>query len=1225
MTSIVRWYPALGCLVVAVLMVLGLQTAHAQPSENLFASHGPGERQSWQPHGQVDVGVGEGGEAIRIAAAEPNDIRHGVLIPLRKGNYYRFSALVRTQGVSGPIGANLSIYGTYNHTGGLTGNTDWTLVEEVFRATADGPQPFALRLGYWNASSRGEAWFKAVRVEELPAWHGPYQPIAISAPQSPASTLPLRMLFFALAVPFTLFCLVWARNDILQDPPSLQGTASVGRRSLPLIALLGAALLVRLAAALSGEPSAEIVTLKNLALHLAGGFKHFPAVFQDGFPAGAPISYGYVLAAVGSFIRALNYETAIIFTFLLKSPLIVADLILIGFLFFWLRRRGFSKGAWVSAGLLAFNPSLVMVSAFWGQPVSMQACLCLAAVLTLLDRRLILSGILLGLAASTDLFYLLLVVLFIAVTMRLTSWKLAARVAYAWAATFLLLILPLMAGGAVFSPLQPGSVSPPAFNLWAAFGWVGQPLPALLQFAAAIGGIAICALAVWRFAPKKTMAHTEQEHRTLLLFLIVAQALFLALPGMQAAHLLSAMLFSAALASRSVHFRWMFLGLNLLLLFNLGHVFWHHDYLGQSGPGFSWAIALTAGLLLLHLILLLQRRFLAHGKGRKRDTDTSRHREAPTVHQEPFPIRIWDIFAVTLTTVIYLGVLLHHLGERDFPTSGITVQGDSAGYELDFGAPHVLTKAVFFGGEIAPEIRFLKQQGDRWVPLWSRRDGLLYYFTRQDYRKTYKNAEREFPPVSAEKLRILIYGDGATVNEIGLFDEKGETVTPLRIVARSGETYAGATHPLFDEPHKTHLVGSYRTRTYWDEVFYARSAFNLVQNEIPYERTHPPFGKTLIGLGIKAFDMTPFGWRIVCAGAIALLPALLFVGGRLLTATRLGAYSAMLLMAAEGMTFTLGRMANIDGFLVLFETALLIVLLRWYRAYEKNPHSTHWRWLALAGTCFGLALSIKWSALFLGFAIFLLVAVWKLSRLWRVFHRGETLWVGRPLAAGIARDAAAWLFWFAIFPLGIYYFSHADFLQSLPQRPSVLSTQGVSAFWEQQQFILDFHGGRKAQDSHSLAAPFYTWPLLLKPVQGIFFDGNMPEGMRSAISMMGNPVIWWLGLVAMLGLGWQALRGKDPGAIMLAAVYFLQFTPWILVQRPTFIYAYAPFLPLLILGLASVIARPWVREPGRRVCAVLLLLTAAAAFFLFYPAISGLPVAQDYFQWLRWFPSWSKI
>ena len=58
----------------------------------------------------------------------------------------------------------------------------------------------------------------------------------------------------------------------------------------------------------------------------------------------------------------------------------------------------------------------------------------------------------------------------------------------------------------------------------------------------------------------------------------------------------------------------------------------------------------------------------------------------------------------------------------------------------------------------------------------------------------------------------------------------------------------------------------------FDEVYYAKNAASLITDGVELNEqgesefvVHPPFGKWLIGIGIKLFGNNEFGWRVIAA------------------------------------------------------------------------------------------------------------------------------------------------------------------------------------------------------------------------------------------------------------------------------------------------------------------------------------------------------------------------
>ncbi|GAA3979207.1 hypothetical protein GCM10022630_23050 [Thermobifida alba] len=135
---------------------------------------------------------------------------------------------------------------------------------------------------------------------------------------------------------------------------------------------------------------------------------------------------------------------------------------------------------------------------------------------------------------------------------------------------------------------------------------------------------------------------------------------------------------------------------------------------------------------------------------------------------------------------------------------------------------------------------------------------------------------------------------------------------------------------------------------YFDETYYAKDAFSLRRYGYEHETVdnadellrhgipdiftgggdfvvHPPFGKWLIALGDTVWGLLPFGatfspagWRFAAAlfGALSVL-LLVRIALRMTRSVLLGA-SAGLIMALDGLHFTLSRIAMVDVFLTFW-------------------------------------------------------------------------------------------------------------------------------------------------------------------------------------------------------------------------------------------------------------------------------------------------------------------
>jgi dolichyl-phosphate-mannose-protein mannosyltransferase len=165
--------------------------------------------------------------------------------------------------------------------------------------------------------------------------------------------------------------------------------------------------------------------------------------------------------------------------------------------------------------------------------------------------------------------------------------------------------------------------------------------------------------------------------------------------------------------------------------------------------------------------------------------------------------------------------------------------------------------------------------------------------------------------------------------------------------------------------------------------------------------------------------------------------------------------------------------------------------------------------------------------------------------------------------------------------------------------------------WEHQRAMLEFHSALSGD--HPYQSPPWSWPLIKRPVAYWFADEG---GAYREILAMGNPVAWWPGLVALLGLvvtwwrtGWSVWR---PEVVILAAAAST-YLPWLVLsgdRSQTFIWYLLPTIPFLCLALGFFAALAWERVHWR-VAAGAYALVLIASFGFYVPLLVALPISPD--------------
>jgi dolichyl-phosphate-mannose-protein mannosyltransferase len=462
---------------------------------------------------------------------------------------------------------------------------------------------------------------------------------------------------------------------------------------------------------------------------------------------------------------------------------------------------------------------------------------------------------------------------------------------------------------------------------------------------------------------------------------------------------------------------------------------------------------------------------------------------------------------------------------------------------------------------------------------------------------------------------------------------------------------------------------SFPQKLVFDETYYVKDALSLSQegNEKNWPEganaafesgdvysylgdpafvVHPPFGKWLIASGMWFLGPdNAAGWRISTALlGIATVALLMLVAYKLFGSTKL-ALAAGFLMAIDGMAITMSRTALLDApltfFLLLGFLFFLIdskqSRLRIGYAIQQGKSTLLWfrPWLLLAGVALGAASAIKWSGLYLLAAIGLYVVF---SEMLLRRNSGEKSWALTGLVsqgaisffnlvpAALATYVSSWLGW--INSSGGYSRNWAEdnslagIFRALPN--------WAQSLWNYHEVIYKFHVNLSV--GHSYQSHPITWLLGVRPTA--FYYETYPAGQMgcesdtcsSAITALGNPLIWVFATAALLYLVFRYLRTRERviGLVLLGvgALYL----PWLLITERTVFQFYAvSFLPWMILGLVLVMqilhrAIGNTKLAKGLVVGFFVLATLVSVFFL--PINIGLVVPFDQWQLRMWLPSW---
>ena len=508
------------------------------------------------------------------------------------------------------------------------------------------------------------------------------------------------------------------------------------------------------------------------------------------------------------------------------------------------------------------------------------------------------------------------------------------------------------------------------------------------------------------------------------------------------------------------------------------------------------------------------------------------------------------------------------LGSTQTPQTFHTLKDGQSVTLFDFEKPVQIDKVCYYVG-IDKNVNFT-----------------LEYQTQKSWKKFY-TYEKSYPysfrwkcinhKVKTKKILLRITKNQMMLNEVR-FSHQNKNIP-----------YKTSKKYLNDEVNMT-VDTSYYSGMFFDEIYFGRTAYEIMHDINVYENTHPYLGKHLITPGIKLFGMTPFGWRFMNVLFAGLLIFMAYYFGLHLFKKQEYGFISAFLMTYSFMHLAQARVGLIDTFGVLFVFVSYFYL---YRFIVKQQLSR----LLISGVFFGLAAAVKWSAVFAALG-FVLIAVYLLLSRYPLQKRfsGYRLLMYGALSYGVV---AFTVYAFSFFDI----YGHTHSLQSIINYNTNM---------------YNYHATLQA--THPYSSAWWSWPLDMKPMG---YYKEVKYGLLSSINALGNPAIFWLGIVAMLYLVVLTFMRKSLEATFILLAFVGLYLPYVFVGRLMFIYHFYYAVPFLILAIVLMFRDAMERFVFvRKTCGIYLLIVAGL-FLAFYPVLSGHVVAQSYVtQWLKWFPTW---
>jgi dolichyl-phosphate-mannose-protein mannosyltransferase len=434
---------------------------------------------------------------------------------------------------------------------------------------------------------------------------------------------------------------------------------------------------------------------------------------------------------------------------------------------------------------------------------------------------------------------------------------------------------------------------------------------------------------------------------------------------------------------------------------------------------------------------------------------------------------------------------------------------------------------------------------------------------------------------------------------------------------------------------------------------------------------HPPLGKWEIAIGIKAFGMDAFGWRVSSAIVGTLVVTLTAVLAQLLFGSAVWTFVAGLFMAVEDLNVVMSRVGLLDihlEFWILVGFVLFILDRRWIERRQAAADETHgppdpppdgedppppapattpspvWRpWRFAAGAALGAATAVKWSGAFALFAVFILAFMWETSRR----HREGIAW-RRAFGRAVVRESFGIVLALAFVPIAVYLIAWLPWIHHFGWDWG-LWVENQLATWRFHHSGIEWTKLDPKTGLMTPTHPYYArpwkWLPLGRPIS--FYAQNYGTDTEQILAI-GNPFLFWVSIVAIpyVMVAWRRLRDWRAGLITIA--FLAQYLPWFLPgTRPTFFFYVLPLVPFMVLAVvylareasdATIVVRepdtgevainPTTGEPAVsrahvfRPFVVAYVIAVVVVFAWFWPILTAGRMSDLHLRTIVWFRWW---
>lgn len=950
-----------------------------------------------------------------------------------------------------------------------------------------------------------------------------------------------------------------------------------------------------------------------------------------------PPGYMYILYIVGAVKALFGVQYGSPMCLLItKLPAVIADMIT-GYLVYRIASRKTDKVfSAILSGMYLLCPAIILDSAVWGQTDAVFTLFIVIMCYLVTEKKLVASYFVFAVAIlikpqSLILTPVLICAIIDQVFLENFNWKKFFRNLLLGLCAILMIGILIMPFGFkealsqytdTLGSYEYATIN--AYNIWTVFGlnWAsqyGKAFGITYQNLGTIAIVAIVALSIYVSIKCK-----KKESKYYFIGALIVTSVFTFSVRMHERYLFPAMILLLLCyvcdARKDIYM--LYTAVCTVVFYNVAHVLFVYDInnFDNKAP-IPIAIGMCEVAVAVILIYTALRRFgktsgkkdeNMKSKDKNKDKDNKVNKDKNPIKSSETLCRMVkaDFIALGIIVLVYAVIAFVRLGNMSAPETGYSLVENGA-VTLDMGKDVEVSKIWdFLGNENNPKyyIEYTSNADGDWTMLYGDGNewdaGSVFAWNSADINVTARYF-RISPSSSNYKDNIL---------EIVFTDADGNLLLPV-----NSSDYSD----LFDEQDMFEGRTTNLNSTYFDEIYHARTAYEMIHHLYCYENTHPPLGKILIAAGVLMFGMNPFGWRFMgTLFGILMIPIIYCFSKKFFKETWISVVTT-LLFTFDFMHFVQTRIATIDVFVTLF------IMLSYYFMYCYTQYSFYdtklsrtFIPLGLCGISMGLSFASKWTGIYsaAGLCVIFFIQMYKRFREYLYALKNpdgctdgiKHSYIKDNFSKLFIRTIGFCCIFFIVIPVLIYVISYIPFSDGTDRG---LITKVIEA----QKTMYDYHSKLNAE--HQFSSMWYEWPTMVRPIW--YYSGEISSTVREGISAFGNPLVWWAGIPAAFYMLYLIIKEKDKKAGFLMIGYLSQYAPWFFVSRIVFIYHYFPSVPFVTVMLGYSMYKIVQKRPSmKRVCYVYVAL-AILMFVMFYPVLSGLGININYAKhFLIWFNSW---